>query len=205
MIMDVKKKRIIWKKNDWVNICLSDSLYTVAQMLDSPVLCFYDIKNNDGIWDSVDLSNTNILFMVLVNNSINKDFIIEKINRTTYIDKTFDQYFIKPYTIMDGIHYKGDKNSFPFLGGKLIKYDSTLGSVRSPIIKEDLTLPEDKEIMEKYELTNMWGKEELRERLVRYFSKGINRDDLKYEVFPDLCGDKEKYKPLSNRLPEPLR
>jgi hypothetical protein len=203
--MDVKKKRVIWEKNNLVNICLSDSLYTVAQMLDSPVMCFYDIKNKDGIWDSIDLANINILFMVLVNNSINKDFIIEKINRTTYIDKTLDQYFIKPYTIMDGIHYKGGKNSFPFLGGKLIKYDSTIGSVRSPIIKEDLTFPQDREIMEKYELTNMWGKEELRERLVRYFSKGINRDDLKYEVFPDLWKDKEKHKPLSNRLPEPLR
>jgi hypothetical protein len=203
--MDVKKKRIIWRKNDLINICLSNNLYTIAQMLDSPIMCFYDIKNNDGIWNNIDLTNINILFVVLVNNSINKDFIVEKINGKIYIDKTLDQYFIKPYTIMDGFHYKGNKNSFPFLGGKLIKYDPILGSVHSPVIKEDLNISQDKEIIEKYELTNMWGKEELRDRLVRYFSKGINRDDLKYEVFPELWKDKEKYRPLSSRLPEPLR
>jgi hypothetical protein len=204
-IETVRKKRIIWKKDDLVSIYLSNGSYTIAQMLDSPIMCFYNIVNNNGIWENIDLKKIETLFIVFVNNSINKDFIIGKLNNKNIPIKEFNKYyFIKPYTIMDGLHYKGTKNNFPFLGGKLINYNHKIGSVRSPIIKEDLTLPNDKEIIEKYELTNMWGKQELEERLIRYFSIGINRDDLKYEVFPNLW-NKEKDKPLTSRLPELLR
>jgi hypothetical protein len=201
------KKNIIWRKNDIVSICISDNLYTIAQMFDSPIMCFYDITSNDGIWEKIDLVNIRTLFKIFVNNSINKDFIEKKVsNKDVFpITQHQDMYFIKPYNIMDGSHYKGNKNSFPFLGGKLIKYDYNLGAVRSPIIKEDLSLPEDVKIIEHYELTNMWNREEIRERLIRYFSNGINRDDLKYEVFPDLWYDREKYRPLTSRLPIPLR
>jgi hypothetical protein len=199
-------RRIVWKKNDLVNIYLSNNLYTIAQMLDSPVMCFYNITNDNGIWKNIDLTNIDTLFTVLVSNSINKDFITGKIDKKTVVFKAFDehQYFIKPYTIMDGIHYKRNMGSFPFLGGKLIKYDSQLGSVRSPVLKEDLILPQDKDIVEKYELTNMWGREELRERLIRFFSIGINRDDLKYEAFPNLWDDRKKIN-LTSRLPKTLR
>jgi hypothetical protein len=201
----VYKKRIFWKKDDLVSICLSNGLYTIAQMLDSPIMCFYNIVNDNGIWENINLNNTEKLFMAFVNNSINKDFVIGKLNNKNIPIKEINEYyFIKPYTIMDGIHYKGAKNNFPFLGGKLIDYNHKLGSVRSPIIKEDLTLPNDREIIEKYELTNMWGKHELEERLIRCFSIGINRDDLKYEVFPELW-NKENSKPLTSRLPELLR
>ncbi|WP_218057486.1 hypothetical protein [Gilliamella sp. WF3-4] len=51
----------------------------------------------------------------------------------------------------------------------------------------------------------MWGDVDLRDRLCRYFDTGINRDDLKFEVFPDLWDDREKLRPLTRRLPEPLR
>ena len=51
----------------------------------------------------------------------------------------------------------------------------------------------------------MWGSHDLNDRLVRYFNTGINRDDLKFEVFPGLWVDREKLRPLTRRLPEPLR
>ncbi|EAO6613387.1 hypothetical protein G3C57_003115 [Salmonella enterica] len=59
--------------------------------------------------------------------------------------------------------------------------------------------------MKKYELVNMWGPDDLGDRLRRYFDTGINRDDLKFEVFPTLWNDRESLRPLTRRLPIPMR
>ncbi|EMJ94704.1 hypothetical protein LEP1GSC166_1244 [Leptospira kirschneri] len=39
------------------------------------------------------------------------------------------------------------------------------------------------EIIQKYELVNMWGAEDLSERLVNYFETGLNNDPFKEKVF----------------------
>ena len=51
----------------------------------------------------------------------------------------------------------------------------------------------------------MWGDLDLADRLARYYDTGVNRDDLKFEVFPGLWDDREKLRPLTRRLPVPLR
>lgn len=203
-------KRITWKEGDLVNIRLRDDLYTIGQMLTSPAMRFYDISNRDGIWEHVDLNEVRVLFRVFVGNVINKYLITEKINKKSVVSssKPYEKYWIKSYTLtMDGEHYKGDRFSFPFLGGRIIDLgpDGNISTTRAPVIKEDLTPLQDRELIEKYELTNMWGHEDLSDRLCRYFDTGINRDDLKFEVFPDLWDDREKLRPLTRRLPVPLR
>ncbi|NUF78267.1 hypothetical protein GY065_04910 [Snodgrassella sp. ESL0323] len=206
-------KRVVWKKNDLVNIQLRDDLYTIGQMLASSAMRFYDISNTDGIWNDVDLNNVKPLFTVFVGRIINKYLIHSKIKSPTVIPSSepYERYWIQPYTIMDGDHYNGDHYkgdfSFVFLGGKLIDNGANgeKGITNAPIIKEDLTLPEDRDLIEKYELTSMWGDGDLRDRLCRYFDTGINRDDLKFEVFPELWDDREKLRPLTRRLPEPYR
>ena len=206
-------KRVVWKKNDLVNIQLRDDLYTIGQMLASSAMRFYDISNTDGIWNDVDLNNVKPLFTVFVGRIINKYLIHSKIKSPTVIPSSepYERYWIQPYTIMDGDHYNGDHYkgdfSFVFLGGKLIDNGANgeKGITNAPIIKEDLTLPKDRDLIEKYELTSMWGDGDLRDRLCRYFDTGINRDDLKFEVFPELWDDREKLRPLTRRLPEPYR
>jgi len=203
-------KRIIWKAGDLVNIKLRDNLYTIGQMLISPTMRFYDISNTDGIWEDIDLNKVNPLFGAFVGNVINKYLVTEKIKVKSVIssNKPYESYWIKPYTLtMDRKYYKGDRFSFPFLGGKIIDLgpDGNVSVTQAPVIKEDLTLPQDRELIEKYELTNMWGHEDLSDRLCRYFDTGINRDDLKFEVFPGLWDDREKLRPLTRRLPVPLR
>lgn len=202
-------KRIVWKVDDLVNIKLRDDLYTIGQMLTSPTMRFYDIFNNDGVWENIDLNNVKPLFSVFVGRVINKYLIQNKIKSSTVIasSKPYEPYWIAPYSIMDNGHYKGTKNSFPFLGGKIVDLspDGKVSVTQAPIIKEDLTLPQDRELIEQCELDNMWGYEDLSDRLCRYFDTGINRDDLKFEVFPDLWDDREKLRPLTRRLPVPLR
>ncbi|EEC0296950.1 TPA: hypothetical protein R5S02_004472 [Salmonella enterica] len=202
-------KRIIWKNGDLVNIKLRNDLYTIGQMLTSPAMRFYDISNHDGKWGSIDLNEVSPLFRVFVGNVINKHLITEKIKEKSISpsNETYEPYWIHAYSSMDNEHYPGDKNSFLFMGGKIIDLgpDGNVSVTRAPVIKEDLTLPQDRELIEKYELTNMWGHEDLSDRLCRYFDTGINRDDLKFEVFPGLWDDREKLRPLTRRLPVPLR
>lgn len=113
-------KRIVWKVDDLVNIKLRDDLYTIGQMLTSPTMRFYDIFNNYGVWENIDLNNVKPLFSVFVGRVINKYLIQNKIKSSTVIasSKPYEPYWIAPYSIMDNGHYKGTKNSFPFFGGK---------------------------------------------------------------------------------------
>ncbi|CFV32407.1 MULTISPECIES: hypothetical protein [Yersinia pseudotuberculosis complex] len=204
-------KRIVWKENDLVSIKLRDDLYTIAQMLNRPEMRFYDISSSNGIWKNINLNEVNSLFRVFVaSRVVLPNLVAEKIKDDTVIPKItpYERYWIKSYTLtMDREHYQGDRFSFPFLGGKIIDLgpDGNVSVTQAPIIKEDLALPQDRELIEKYELTNMWGHEDLSDRLCRYFDTGINRDDLKFEVFPGLWDDREKLRPLTRRLPVPLR
>ncbi|ETS29881.1 hypothetical protein BB987_17160 [Photorhabdus temperata] len=202
-------KRIVWKSGDLINIKLRDNLYTIGQMLTSPAMRFYNTHNMDGIWRNVDLNDTTPLFCVFVGNTINKYLVQGKIKDKSVIpsNEPYEPYWIKPYSSMDVGSYLGKKGDFLFMGGKLIDLgpDGNISVTQAPILKEDLSLPEDRELIEKCELTNMWGPESLRERLCRYFDTGINRDDLKFEVFPGLWDDREQLRPLTSRLPVPLR
>jgi hypothetical protein len=208
-------KRIIWKSGDLLSIKLKDDLFTIAQILTSYIARFYDISNKDGQWEHVDLNQVTPLCRVMVaSRLINKYLVHEKIKNKTVIPSRipFEQYWIDPYTSMDkfypGYYWERDgKNSFSFMGGKLIDLGPNLNicSTKAPIIKENLQLPQDREIIEKYELTPMWSHEDLGARLIRYFDTGINRDDLKFEVFPGLWDDREELRPLTCRLPIPLR
>lgn len=203
-------KRIIWKVGDVVSIKLREDLYTLGQMLTSPVMRFYDISNSNGVWDSVDLNITPSLFRVFVGKAINKGLVVEKVQSRLVIpsDKPYEPHWIKPYTLtMDEDHYPGQQGDFPFMGGRVIDLgpDGGVSTTSAPVVKEDLSLPDDRELIETLELTNMWGSEDLGDRLRRYFDSGVNRDDLKFEVFPELWDDREHLCPLTRRLPAPLR
>ena len=203
------KKRITWKNGAFIVIELENGLFTVAQMIASSIMRFYDIKSNEDEWESVNWPEVKPLFQVFVGTVVQKDLGVRKIaiESIAALHDHIKPYWIKPYTSMDILHYKSASDSFPFLGGKLI--DLGIGNDRetttAPVLKHDLSVSKDREYIEAYELTNMWGSHDLNDRLVRYFNTGINRDDLKFEVFPGLWVDREKLRPLTRRLPEPLR
>ncbi|QEM82660.1 hypothetical protein [Halomonas binhaiensis] len=203
-------KRVVWKVGDIVSIKLREDLYTLGQMLTNPAMRFYDISNSDGVWENVDLNTISPLFRVFVGKAINKDLVVEKVQVKSVISsgKPYEPHWIKPYTLaMDESHYPGQQGDFPFMGGRVIDLgpDGGISTTSAPVVKEDLTLPDDREIIESLELTNMWSSEDLGDRLRRYFDSGIDRDDLKFEVFPGLWEDREQLRPLTRRLPVPFR
>jgi len=203
-------KRIIWTPGDLVSIKLRDDLYTIGQMLPGPVMRFYDIRSADGKWRNIDLNSIGHLFQAFIaTRLINVNLTQGKIKDLSVIAdrRPFESLLIVAYTIIDGDHYKGTRDSFVFLGGKIVDIgvDGKIGYTLAPVIKENLSLPEDRKLIEKYELAHMWNHEDLSDRLCRYFDTGINRDDLKFEVFPELWDDREQLRPLTRRLPVPLR
>ena len=200
-------KRVVWRAGDLLSIKLRDNLFTIAQMLGSPVMRFFDIFNATGVWKDIDLNTTPILFRVLVGRVINRHLIREKIKTQSVIPCSIpdESLWIDVYTIMDEGHYPEDKDCFAFMGGKIISTDPKAPFYTQAVVRHDLSLPEDKEVIERLELTNMWGDDDLADRLCRYHDTGINRDDLKFEVFPGLWNDREKLRPLTRRLPVPLR
>ncbi|HAU3362243.1 TPA: hypothetical protein JDL67_005147 [Salmonella enterica subsp. salamae] len=202
--------RIIWKPGYMINLKLRNDLYTIAQLEGNFVVRFFDIFNAHGMWKNINLNTISQLFRVFVANISIRTLAEGRIKDPTVIPSTIpmEPYWINPYVAyIDGEHYKGNENSFPFLGGSLIRTHSAtvMSAFDSDVIKHDLSPEIDKEIIEKYELVNMWGPDDLGDRLRRYFDTGINRDDLKFEVFPTLWNDRESLRPLTRRLPIPMR
>ncbi|STZ75766.1 hypothetical protein [Bergeriella denitrificans] len=193
------------KKGEAIIFKLKENMYTIAQRLEGQIVRFFDIVKKDMEFDNLDLNNISILFEVMVATTfVESKFAVGKPKNVKPNTRSYVHYWISPYTSMDD-NYKGVNGSFPFLGGKLVDFSNEyFYEADAPIVKANLDVTNDRDLIEKYELTNMWG-EAIIERLVRYFETGIDRDDLKFEVFPLLWDDKEKFRPLTSRLPLPLR
>lgn len=203
------KKRIVWKIDDFLVMEIRKGLYTVGRMAGKTTLCVYNIFRESDHWEDVDWARAEILFEVFVGSVVQKNLGVRKISiegiRSEFLAR--QRYWIDPYSSLDVSHFKGGRGKFPFYGGRLIDVGEVENpeTYGAPVIKHDLSVYDDREIIEKYELTNMWGDLDLSDRLARYYDTGVNRDDLKFEVFPGLWDDREKLRPLTRRLPVPLR
>ena len=200
-------KRIIWKNGDYISIQLDEKLFTIAQMRARPVMKFFNITSDSNDWNTIEWAQIKPLFQVFVGSIVQNELSTGKIKTANPRPLELPHYWIKPYSSMDSHHYYGTNKDFMFFGGKLIDLgpNNDRDVTTAPVIKHDLTTPRDSGIIEKYELTNMWGSRDLKDRLLRFFRTGIDRDDLKFEIFPDLWSDREKLSPLTCRLPIQLR
>lgn len=170
-------KRITWKENDLVSLKLRDGLYTVAQMLVLPYMRFFKIKSEDGEWHDLDLNQAEPLTTLLVGK-----VVLQKLAEGKIKDKT-----VKPSKAPFEKHWLraqlSGRPGFPFKGGDLVLVDPNVGTVEAPIVKADLSMKRHKDIIEKYELTNMWGSTDLAARLIEFFDTGRNHDPFKEKVF----------------------
>lgn len=185
---------------------LRNDLYTIAQMRNRPVMRFFDICSSEDNWDAPDLSRCRPLFQVFVGMVVQQRLVTRKIAVSTPCPDELPHYWIRPYSSMDRPFFAGGPEKL-FHGGRLIDLgpDNDHDITQAPVIKHSLSIRDDKDALERYELTNLWGSDDLRDRLIRHFTRGVNRDDLKFEVFPELWPDREQLRPLTRRLPEPLR
>ncbi|WP_424405767.1 hypothetical protein [Pasteurella sp. PK-2025] len=198
--------RVRSKQGDILVYKLKENLYTVTQRLESQIVRFFDIKRNDDNWDEqIDLNQIPILFETFVmTNYVEKKFAVKKLKTAMPSTKPYERFWIVSYDPADP-YFDGTEKNVYGLGGKLVDLGNNYFSgCDAPVVKHHLNVKDDREILEKYELDWAWG-EAIIERLIRYFETGINRDDMKFEVFPDLWDDREQLRPLTSRLAEPFR
>ncbi|KMK51604.1 hypothetical protein RO21_05330 [[Actinobacillus] muris] len=198
--------RVRSKQGDVLVYKLKENLYTLTQRLESQIVRFFDIKRSDDNWDEkIDLNQIPILFEVFVVTSyVEKKFAVKKLKKAISSTEPYERFWIVPYNLLDP-EFEGSRENVYGLGGKLVDLGNNYFSgCDAPIVKHHLNVKDDREILEKYELDWAWGAAII-ERLIRYFETGINRDDMKFEVFPDLWDDREQLRPLTSRLAEPFR
>lgn len=196
--------RIQWAEDSLVSLKLRDDLFTIGLLKRSPYMWFFDIHSQTSRWIDVDLDAVTPLFCVSVGRVVTQRLAQGKISQKDVrvpASLAIPVHWIKPK--MNAADWKVD--NFPWRGGSLIELDPNVGTTDARVIKASLSLPQDRALIESCELTNMWGDQDLSDRLCRFFDTGINRDDLKFEVFPELWSDREKLRPLTRRLPVPLR
>jgi len=196
--------RVQWKEGALVNVRLRDGLYTIALLKSNPYMWFFDIHGDDGIWKDIDLNQVRPLFCIMVGRVVLQRLVTSKITEKSV--KPPDSLPIPRCWIKPSVNLgPGKAGGFVWRGGSLIQLLQGPDSLKSPVIKPSLDVENDREAIETHELTNMWGDQDLSDRLCRYYDVGINRDDLKFEIFPGLWDDREKLRPLTRRLPVPLR
>lgn len=174
-------KKVIWKDGALVSLKLRDDLYTIGQMLPSPVMRFFDVWNKNGIWHEIVLNQEKTLFSLFIGRVVLQRLVDSKIKDPSVVrsDDPPQKVWIKPYLNFNG--------GFPFKGGRLIDTgpDGRIDTTVATVLKENLAFPQDSEVIKNTELTNMWGAEDLGERLINYFDTGVDRNLLKEKIFPE--------------------
>ena len=199
---------IRWKENSLVNITVSPETHTLALLKRSPYAWFFDVRRKQA-WDELDLPELKPLFCIGIVNAVLNKMATKPIDPkriSSSVNNFLSELAIpKPWIKPHQNTADWNVDNFPFRGGKLIELNPNIGSLDSPVLKENLDVTRDRIVVEHCELTTMWADQDLTDRLTRFFDKGINRDDLKFEIFPELWNDREKLRPLTRRLPLPLR
>jgi hypothetical protein len=54
------------------------------------------------------------------------------------------------------------------------------------VVKANLSVEHDLELIQDHELVSMWGADDLAARLTTYFSEGVDRNPIKPKVFDGL-------------------
>jgi hypothetical protein len=180
--------RAFWKKDSVISLKLKNDLYTLAQMANTvSKMRFFNIFKDDDVWESIDLNSLDSLFCVSVGN-----VVIQRLgHRRVTLDEVkpsrlpCERFFIDPFENYDGYNLRGE---FLWRGGRLVDLgEGSLGIARSaPTLTPNLSLEQHREVIKKFELSGMWGAEQILNRLMRCYSTGVNQDPMKEKVFPGL-------------------
>ena len=159
-----------WKENAVVNVKLSDSLYTLAQMYQDPFVQFFNISNTTGIWEEINLESVPTFALLPHDKFFGRECYIEKLNKVKPIKITPPKYIITTFPRAALFEPKVYKNG---------RYDPDKGK----IIKDNLDPIEDEEIIRQYEMTGLHLRWTLKTRLMYFFETGEDIDLYKLNRF----------------------
>lgn len=171
-------KKVIRKEGAVLSVQIEENLFTIAQMRENSLMEFFDLKSSSNNWNSVDLNLLDSLFCIFVADNKIKSLLVENLSpsQATPSRKNTPKLMLKTVFGNHGVH-----------GADLIELTSDYSNIGGRVVKRNLNLQNDIELIHKYELVGMLGDpEELKRRLIRYFDTGINWDDTKKYIFSGI-------------------
>lgn len=185
VLQEVEGQRIrvtFWQVGGLLLIKVDEGLFTIAQMYPDTYLRFFDLRSEGEDFGSVDLNECQILFTVAalaIRRKGEKALLIQD-DRIRASKVPMERLFINAHLSSTG--------KFPWRGGELVDTEGrpVNAGLDQTVLIENLDAKKDRDIILKAELTNMWTYEDMILRLDRYFKTGVNIDQLKYKIFPDL-------------------
>jgi len=163
-----------------LNVCITpDKLYSLAQMRDNHYLQFFDVSNDVGKWNDVDLNSVASLFCNFVAESKLKSLLVDVLS-----PEKVKPRLLPPPTV--GLAYDILGAGFPNVA--LVEMGPEYDCTKFKIIKPRLNFNDDMSLILQHEFLGTFGDaEKLRSRLLRYFEKGINWDETKNYLFPGIA------------------
>ena len=152
---------------------------------------FCVLKNTDDDWRGLDLNKADILFTIVV-----ADHRLLKLvsrNITSEVIKNS-----RPRRLMGlTLSISNTKRKGHLLGLDLIAYDPVFNPNNVRVLVQNLDPVIHRDILYSYEDIGMHGEpEQIRRRISRYFSEGINWDTQKEVLYPELEPPPPGYKPV---------
>ena len=180
--------RAFWKKDSVISLKLKDDLYTLAQMVNTvSKMRFFNVFRDNDEWGGVDLNEIDSLFCVSVGNVVIQRLGQRKVSlkEAKPSREPCERFYIDPFENFDGYNLRDE---FFWRGGRLVDLgECSLGIARdAPTNIPNLSVEEHRDVIKKFELSGMWGAEQILDRLVRFHSTGVNQDPMKEKVFPGL-------------------
>jgi hypothetical protein len=162
-----------WDEGGILSFHLRDDLYTVGLMKRLPYIQFYDVRSEDGKWSSVDLDSALRLICVGVVQLALRELEVTQVDSKCFVND--ERPF--PSTWLRSCTWIGE--GYPFRGADLINLDPSVGSLRSEVLKYDIDVAKNMDLVRNAELTNLYNTWMLRDRLLGFFNEGIDRQPLK--------------------------
>ena len=170
--------KIAWKENTVLNVQLTSSLYTLAQMRIAGLLQFFKVKSIDGKWRDIDLNNVSPLFCIKVAEKRLKPLLSE----TLPVNVVTPNRRPPPCRMLRYRFGNEGKHS-----ADLVELSGDFDSLSAKVIKSNLTMRDDLREIYEHEYVGIEGNpEKLRKRLIAYFETGINWDESKSLIFPGI-------------------
>jgi hypothetical protein len=167
----LKKKDLI--AGAVLSIKLKEDLYTLGQLHYNHRLECFDITRKTDEWSGVDLNTVNPLFCLVVAES--------RLLKLFHSNQSGIVIANQRETPRRAISYGGRPTP------ELVEMDERYDSTRSTVITRNLNITEHLDIIYSHELTGMVGQpEKIRSRLLRYFETGVNWDESKVFLFPNI-------------------
>ena len=192
---------LTWKEGKVISIETRENIFVLAQLGPEPYLIIFNLFSHNDVWKDVELTPESILFCHAVTRSfLKRSKLTEKKHIESLKTIEYPKYWISKspnsYTVKI---WAGTPDEMNFLslgegGASLVENDITVSGFKETKIIIPVISPNDKETINKFELTSISIYPEFNERLFLCYKFKKNVDPAKALLFNhDLPVEYKRY------------